>query len=223
MTRTLILEDFGAATTPPEPTSYGCSIEELTSRPEQPDPDPDPAGLEAFEQGYQSGWDDCIANETEERRRIGADLAGALSEMSLTAETAQRELLASIAPVIEEIAFQLLPRLAAEALAPVLIDEISSIVLDHGSIDLQLHAAPEKCETIEAVLQTATTAPITVVAEPAFAEGQVSIRFAEQRRDVDLSEAVARMSHILREFASDAGNAKPKYQAFQEDIERGVA
>jgi hypothetical protein len=71
MTRTLILEDFGAATTPPEPTSYGCSIEELTSRPEQPDADPDPAGLDAFEQGYQSGWDDCIANE----QKNGAGLA----------------------------------------------------------------------------------------------------------------------------------------------------
>jgi flagellar motor switch protein FliN/FliY len=108
--------------------------------------------------------------------------------------------------VLEEIAEQLLPRLAAEALAPVLIDESDEHRADHGSVEIELHAAPEKCRPIEAVLQTVDGPhPVTSCRNRRSPKGQVSIRFADQRRDIDLSDAAERMSDILRAFAADAG------------------
>jgi hypothetical protein len=223
MTRTLILEDFGHASDPSLTERETADGAAPVAPPDAAHPDSGASGLEAFEQGYQSGWDDCIANETEERRRIGTDLAAALSELSLTTETIRTELLTSISPVLEEIASQLLPKLAAEAVAPILINEVTNIVSGHGPVTLELFAAPEKCASIAALVETVADLPVTVVPETAFAEGQVSIRFADQRRDIDLSDAAARMSAILRAFAADAGSAGPQTGHGSDDIERGVA
>jgi flagellar assembly protein FliH len=206
MIRALRLDDFSvepdaglplAATAPPEPVA--------------PAPDPLPEAdlhgesLDAFEQGYRSGWDDCIANETEERRRVAADLAKALKEISATAEQIRAELLRDLSPLFEQIVAQLLPALEAEALAPVLREELVRIAASRMATDLRIVAAPASRPVIEHLLSEVELPDTEIVTEPAYAEGQVSLRFAGQRRDVDLSEAVRQMSETMRAFA--AGSA----------------
>jgi flagellar biosynthesis/type III secretory pathway protein FliH len=224
MTRALILEDFGlagqdAVAFSPAPTP---DLDVPLAEPgDRPGPELDQTGLDAFEQGYRNGWDDCIANETEERRRIGADLSVALSEMSLSAEEMRQDLLASLGPVLEGIATQLLPRMAAEAVVPVVVEEIRSVVSTVGPVTLEVLAAPGKCRSIERIIGVSTDHAVTVVQEPAYAEGQVSIRFGDQRRDIDLSDAAARMAEVIRAFA--AGAADPQIGPLTTQADRGAA
>ena len=66
----------------------------------------------------------------------------------------------------------------------------------------------------------ATREPIDIDlrAEPAYAEGQVSIRFGTERRDIDLSDAANRMAEAIRAFvAQEVGTPAP------ETIQKGVA
>jgi flagellar assembly protein FliH len=223
MTRALILEDFAQPEIGPSPGPDQYFAVPDAPPPEGFQPEAETVGLDAFDQGYRSGWDDCIANETEERRRIGADLGAALSEIALTAETVRRELLASIAPVLDGIAAQLLPRMAAEAVAPILVEEIRTIVSAQGPVALEVLASPQKCTSIEALIQASTELAVTVVPEPAYAEGQVSIRFADQRRDIDLSDAAARMAELIRAFAAGMGTAEPQSGPVPHHADRGVA
>jgi flagellar biosynthesis/type III secretory pathway protein FliH len=229
MTRALVLEDFGLPGSPDTNAFAGPAVlDEIPdaappSAPQMAHSELDGDGLDAFEQGYRNGWDDCIANETEERRRIGSDLAATLSEMSLAAESMQREILSGLAPLLEQIAEQLLPPLAAEALAPAVMEQVRSIVAECGSVEIELLAAPEKCRPIEAVLQASTDLAVRVLPEPAFAEGQVSIRIADQRRDIDLSDAAERMADIIRAFAAEARSGGVSAAPASPDLQRGVA
>jgi hypothetical protein len=217
MSRALRLEDFGQPAAPgaaPPPFAAPPFNPPAFVEPPPPPPAPEPpaegdgAGLEAFEQGYRNGWDDCIAHETEERRRIGADLAAGLAGVAVTADAVREEILAGLAPLFEQIAGQLLPAVAAEALAPLLADELGRIAAEQAAPEIRMLAAPSACPAIERLVAGMPGLAVAIVPEPAFAEGQVSLRFAGQRRDIDLGEAVDRMTEAIRGFASGIGRPR---------------
>jgi flagellar assembly protein FliH len=217
MTRSLELEDFGQAVAPdPSPT--------MTAPVQPPETGPDSVGLEAFEQGYRNGWDDCIANETEERRRVSADLAATLQEIDASADAIRKEMLNGLAPLLEQIATQLLPVVAAEAVAPLLVSEIERIAAEQCAIELQLLVAPATVPVVENLLVRTDGLEVTVTPEPALAEGQVSLRFAGQRRDIDMTEATNRMAEAIRRFVDEMIRESHVSGNSHEDMQdRGVA
>lgn len=224
MIRALRLDDFDMPTDDGAAPDVSATPGDGTLPPSASEPvheaDLHGASLDAFEQGYRNGWDDCIANETEERRRVGADLAKALAEVSALAEEIRADLLSDLAPLFEQIAGQLLPALEAEALAPVLREELARIAASCTTTDLRIVAAPASRPVIENLLADMEGIEAEITAEPAYADGQVSLRFSGQRRDVDLSEAVRQMSETIRAFAAGSGAAGGGAR----DIgERGVA
>lgn len=197
MTRALRLEDFtpagaeGPAVPPPVPVT------------EAPD-----ATLAAFEEGYRNGWDDCARAEAEAHRRIGADLAAALQDVALTYAEARQDVLTALGPLFEDIAGQLLPRLATEAVAPAVIAELRAAAAEATGTRPVLIAAPTALAALERLIAADSALDIDLRAEPAFAEGQVSIRYAGERRDIDLGDAAARMAEAIRNFvAQEVGEA----------------
>lgn len=189
MTRALPLEDFtsSAGAPAPEPAPAPSAM-------------PEDATLAAYEDGYRCGWDDCARAEAEANRRIGADLAANLAAMTLTHAEARQDVLAAIGPLFEDIAAQLLPRLAAEAVAPTVIAELRQIAGENTALRPLLVAAPASLPALERLLATTGEIELDLAAEPTFAEGQVSIRHAGQRRDMDLSGAADRMAEAIRGF-----------------------
>jgi flagellar assembly protein FliH len=229
MTRTLQLEDFG---TGPAPGSNAVAAEV----PPEPELEPLPeAGLEggnldAFEQGYRSGWDDCTANEVEERRRVGADLATALAEISLTLDAARDEMIAALEPLFEQIVAQLLPAIVAEAVAPLAVTELRRIADERCAARVEVLASPATCPIIENLVDATPDLEVSVIPEQALAEGQVSLRFDAQRRDVDLSLAAAQMAEAIRSFttgmvadSSDPTVPATDSAAAEPPIQKGVA
>ncbi|MEE4208699.1 MAG: hypothetical protein V2I43_05485 [Parvularcula sp.] len=199
MTRALQLEDFGTADGH-EPFAPAMAA------PDAPESLPETAleggNLDAFEQGYRSGWDDCTANEVEERRRVGADLATALAEVSLTLDAARDEMLTALQPLFEQIASQLLPAIVSEAVAPAVVYELRRVAEEQCSGVVQLFASPATCPVIEKLVDATPDLSISVIPEPTLAEGQVSLQFEDKRRDIDLSTAAAQMAEAIRSFAA---------------------
>ena len=199
MTRALQLEDFG------KPESYE-PVSPATDVPAAPAPLQETTleggNLEAFEQGYRSGWDDCTANEVEERRRVGADLGAALAEASLTLDAARDEMLTALQPLFEQIASQLLPAIVSEAVAPAVVNELRRIAEEQCSGVVQLIASPATCAVIENLADATPDLTVTITPEPSLADGQVSLRFEDKRRDIDLSTAAAQMAEAIRRFAA---------------------
>lgn len=198
MSRHLQLEDFADPTT---------GAEDAKQATQAPHPSPEPSeqdGLDVYEAGYKSGWDDCAAAEAENQRRIGADLASNLQDMRFTYADARRDVLEALAPLFEEMASQLLPAFAAEAVAPVVIGELQVIAQEASIGDAILTASPAAAPVLQRLIDAQDDLEIRLQVEPAFADGQVSIRYGNERRDIDLGEATARMSEAIRAFVGDA-------------------
>ncbi|MHA7887293.1 MULTISPECIES: flagellar biosynthesis protein [Roseicyclus] len=198
MTRALTLEEFSTdPASPPGPTAPAAAA------------DPETA-LAAFDEGYRNGWEDCASAEAEGQRRIGADLARALSEVNRSYEQARADILAALGPLFEEMAARLLPRLAAEAVAPAVQAELTRIADQASGGQVVLMAAPAALPALERLVDTQPDLSLRLVAEPALAEGQVSLRFAGERRDIDLGEAADRMAEALRAFTAPDQTGAPR-------------
>lgn len=211
MTRMLHLEDFTAPSPLPE-VAPAAPVE------------PPEATLAAFEDGYRSGWDDCARAEAEAHRKIGADLAANLATLARTHEEARQDVLRALGPLFEEIAAQLLPRLAAEAVAPTVIAELRAIAGQATAARPLLVAAPAALPALERLLASVDGFDIDLGAEPAFAEGQVSIRHDGERRDIDLTGAAARMADAIRGYiAQETADLAPAPPVQPIPTEKGAA
>lgn len=209
MIRALNLEDFSALH-PDKATGPAAPASDRATDPE--------AALAAFDEGYRSGWDDCAQAEAETNRRVGAELAASLQDLSLTYAEARQDVLTCLGPLFEDMAAQLLPSLAAEAVAPAVIAELRAAAESAATTRAVLIAAPAALPALERLIADRDDLDIDLRAEPAYAEGQVSIRFGTERRDIDLSDAANRMAEAIRAFvAQEVGTPAPA------TIQKGVA
>lgn len=195
MTRALTLEDFAQA---PVPSADPAPLPE----PAQASGAPDEATLAAYDEGYRSGWEDCAKSEAENQQRIGADLAATLAELSLDHAAIRAEILSALGPLFEDIAARLLPSLAAEAIAPTVVAELRAAAERATQGPAVLVAAPAAIPALTRLVEMQEGLDIQLTAEPAFAENQVSLRFGDDRRDIDLGEAAGRMADAIRAFVA---------------------
>lgn len=196
MTRSLILQDFSSASATP-----GIGQDVQQPLPDLPFTDA-PDALESYDAGYKSGWADCAAAEAEEQRSVAVDLAKNLSEAKLTYEAARRDVLAALGPFFEDVAATLLPQIAAAALAPTVLAELGALADGQTVSTVEIHAAPSACAALERLGETEHLSGLVVRPEPAFAEGQVSIRVGAEQRDLDMAGAAARISEAIHNFST---------------------
>lgn len=191
MTRALRLDDFAAPGVEPTSTAPVATVPEASD-----------TTLAAFDEGYRNGWDDCARAEADAHRRIGTDLAANLHDIALTYAEARQDVLTALGPLFEQIAAQLLPRLAAEAMAPAVIAELRAVAAEATGGRPVVIAAPAALPALERLLAADVAMDVDLRAEPAFADGQVSIRYANLRRDIDLGDAAQRMADAIRGFVA---------------------
>lgn len=191
--RPLTLEDFGA------PPRAGAGAVPVSG-------DLEGIKLDAFEAGYKDGWDDCLRAEQENHTQIGADLSRNIKDLSFTYHEARNDVLSGLKPLLDGIAGQLLPVIAAEALAPVLRAELAQIIDDLPDGKCEIVAAPSTCPSLETVIPAEIGAEVTIRPEPAYAEGHVSLRFGTELREIDLSAAADRIATSIRDFAAEAAH-----------------
>ncbi|AHM03723.1 putative flagellar biosynthesis/type III secretory pathway protein [Roseibacterium elongatum DSM 19469] len=198
MSRPLSLTDFAVPQGPAVADASAPATPEAATESDQEE-----ARLAAFEQGYRSGWDDCAAAEAEERGRVGADLAANLRDMSHGYEATRREVLMALDPLFEAVIARLLPDLAAAAVIPVVQAELSRIATELSGGRAELVAAPSAIPVLERLVETMPEHDIRLQPEPAYADAQVSIRFASEQRDIDLGAAAEQMAEAIRAFTRD--------------------
>ncbi len=222
MSRALALEDFASD----KPDAFPVS-EPSRSETEASSPMPEIDMLEAYENAYKSGWADCASAEAEERRGISVDLARNLKEATLTYETARRDVLAALGPFFEDIVATLLPRLAAAAVLPSVLAELDALANGASRSGIELHAAPATCPSLERLAESEGIDGMVVRPEPAFAEGQVSLRLGAERRDIDLASAADRIADAIASFQAQSGSSSSAgataFDSAQSTFSRGAA
>jgi len=156
--------------------------------------------LEAFEKGYQAGWDDSVKSQLEESRRITADFSQNLQDLSFTYEEAYAAIMESLRPLLEQMIGAVLPRLGQETLAPRLIEILHDMARERGRQKVEIAAAPSDMTLLENLSEEMPDLPITLAEDASLSGGQVYLRFGETEQQIDLQDVLQGIDRALSGF-----------------------
>ena len=158
------------------------------------------AKLGSYDAGYSAGWEDATAAQTDGQSQIKADLARNLQSLGFTYQEARMHVLRSIEPLLQEMVARLLPELARETLAPIVLEVLMPMAEKLADAPVTLVLNPAARAAVEALLEQATGMPLTVIEEPSLGEGQVYLRMGGAEISVDLDRATAEITAAVRGF-----------------------
>ncbi|WP_425092259.1 hypothetical protein [Tropicimonas sp. S265A] len=169
----LALEEFGLPASADSPRNPETKI------------DPAKARMEGYESGYQAGWDDAVKSATDENTRIDAELARNLEELSFTFFEAQRHVSLSLETLVMTMAEKVLPALYREHFGALIKETLAPLIEDSGNLTVELLCAPSDLAQITDILQPHNELPLSIRAEPSFAQHQVRFHLGHEVHDID--------------------------------------
>ena len=194
MSITHLLEDFGATQDGHEVTLTDASLEDER--------------LKSFESGFQAGWDDAVKAQTEDARRITADLAQNLQDLSFTFEEAHAAIMQALRPLLAQMVAAVLPRLAQESLGPRLEEMLDALARDQGRLAVTIAASPTDTPRLTHLLDAKPDIDATLTEDDTLGPGQVSLRFGEVEHEIDLAEVLAGIDAAIHGFFDQTQQAK---------------
>ncbi|MGB8811958.1 MAG: flagellar biosynthesis protein [Paracoccaceae bacterium] len=156
--------------------------------------------LAAYEQGYTAGWDDAVSAQSDDQTRIRADLAHNIQALGFTYHEARMHVLRAIEPLLQEMVGRLLPEMAREALAPLVLETLMPLAEKLAEAPISMILNPAARPAVEALLEHATGIPVTLIEEPTLGEGQVYLRLGDTETRIDLDRAIAEITAAVRGF-----------------------
>lgn len=195
MTLLALLEDFKPAPpAAPEP---------------EPEPVPEPAlaeeeRLASFEKGYGEGYDDATRAADEERRRVGAALAGRLEDLAFTYHEARAAVLREVRALIEAVGSGLMPEIAGRAFGAVLVDALREELEGRSACTVTLRVAPDAVDLLAPIVPEIPGFPVRLEADEDLGEGQAVIGFPDGESEVDMTRLTERVGAAIDEWLADA-------------------
>ncbi|ABG29993.1 ABC transporter ATP-binding protein [Roseobacter denitrificans] len=160
--------------------------------------------LQAFEAGYQAGWDDATKAQTDEKERITAELGQNLIDMKFTYQEALSELTVSIEPVMKAIVEKLFPEAMRAALSAHILDQVASMVDAKTDRSIEVVVSTGNVERVTNLIGSTSEQPMNVIAEPTLADGQAFVRLGETERQIDLNSLMEGVSKAIEAFFHEA-------------------
>lgn len=159
--------------------------------------------LEAFEKGYQAGWDDAVTAQREDTRCVSVQLSQSLQDMSFSYEEARADVLGSLAPLLKQMVGTVLPRLAQDKLPEMVAEELVQLMHEGDDQPIELRAAPLDMTALETLGINAGTKQVRLVEDDTLDSGQVSLRFGQTEREIDLNETLRKIDEAITGFFAE--------------------
>jgi flagellar biosynthesis/type III secretory pathway protein FliH len=174
------------------------------------------AKLEAYDKGYQAGWDDAANAQSEDRAAISAELARNLQSLTFTYQEARAHVLRSLRPFMAGLAEKVLPAIAHDTLGAIVAEAITPLAERAADQPIKLVLHPSRRELIEEYLSRTTGLPLEIEEEPSLGEGQVYLALGKQETAVDLDGAVAAIQSAVQGFLDQSPNEQANERASHE-------
>lgn len=158
------------------------------------------ARLQSYELGYSAGWEDATAAAAADEAKVSAELANSVQQLSFIHQEARTSILRAIKPVLVELTTRLLPDLAREALAPIVLDTLMPLMDQASDQSVCLVINPVARPAVERLLVQAAGLDLKIEEEPTLGEGQLYLRLTNEETKVDLDSAVAEITKAVHEF-----------------------
>ena len=168
------------------------------------------AKLAAYDTGYQAGWDDAAAAQSDDQGRIKADLARNLQLLSFTYHEARQHILHALDPLLTSMVERVLPDTAKAALAPMILETLRPLALAASEPPVTLVLNPAARPAVQALLDANPSLPVTLMDEPTLGEGTAYLRFQSGETQIDLDDAVARIARAVHDFFALNGAVNQK-------------
>ncbi len=157
--------------------------------------------LEAFEKGYQAGWDDSTNSRHSETDEAARRISQQLDDWSFTYHEAHANALKSLGPVIRQLVDTVLPHVARRMIGPQISELIQDMVAEHGHQPITLSCAPDDRNAVEHLETSFDALPLEVMVNPDLSIGQVEVRFGTvAESELDLSGVMSGVSSALDAF-----------------------
>lgn len=156
--------------------------------------------LEAFEKGYQAGWDDCVKSQVEDGRRITADLAQNLQDIGFTYEEVHGEIMGAMQRLLQQITQTVLPPLSHAMLVPQVTEILHDLLETNGRQPVQLTAGPADLAILRRLTAEMPDLACTLTEDQTLASGQVLLRLGESERALDMPDVLLRIEHAVSGF-----------------------
>ena len=160
--------------------------------------------LEAFEAGYQAGWDDAAKARAGEKEKLSAELAQNLQDMSFSYHEALSKLTLSLEPSLRLMIEKLLPEMVRTAIAAHVLEQVQDLLRDQIAGPLEIVVRPQNIQTVKGLLQNRVKEPFEIVGDDTLGEGQAFVRVGHKERQIDLDSLVAEVSKAMTAFFHDA-------------------
>lgn len=158
------------------------------------------ANLESFENGYQAGWQDAVVALEAEQRKISADFAQNLQDMTFTYQEARGKLLTSLKPVLEAIMVKLIAGTLEASLRSHLVEQIHDLLDESTEHAIEFVVSPKNVEFVEALLNQQLNVPFLLKSEASLGEGQIFLKADQTERLIDMDELSKNISNSLASF-----------------------
>jgi flagellar assembly protein FliH len=158
------------------------------------------AQLAAYEQGYTAGWDDAAGAVSDDQSKLRAELARNMQALSFTYHEARSHVLRALAPLIAEMTGRILPEIAREALAPLVVETLMPLAEQAADAPVVIVLNPAARPAVEALLEETSGLPFTFREEPTLGEGQVYITLGDVETRIDLDRATDEIAAAVHGF-----------------------
>ncbi|MGD9294611.1 MAG: ABC transporter ATP-binding protein [Roseobacter sp.] len=156
--------------------------------------------LQAFEAGYQAGWDDATKAQANEKEKLTADLSQNLLDMSFTYHEALTKLTTSLEPAIARIMGKLLPQTVSQSLCVHIMEQINLVLSDDSDKPVKIVVAPRNLEAVLEILNDKVPVPFELIGEETLGEGQAFIRLGQNETEINLDMLIDEASKAMRAF-----------------------
>lgn len=188
MTAAHLFQDFGDPK-PKRAAKQQLAIEEIEDQ-----------KLEAFEKGYQAGWDDAVAAQTDTQSFVSSGLATSLQNASFEYHELRATLNATVEAILKNITDMVLPEIAHASLGAHVRQTVQQLVRDNLASTIEIAVAPESETAVRAALNDTLPSPFALVTDPLLAPTQVTLRLEQKEVELHLGRAISDISAAVASF-----------------------
>lgn len=156
--------------------------------------------LEAFESGYQAGWDDSSAAHQTERERVSSDLAQSLQDMSFSYHEAYAKLSIAMKPLLTKCVTMLLPQTLQSSLSAQVISKASELVQAQSEGAIEIVVSPETEPAMRNLLEQNLNLPFGLAIDPGLLSGQVRLQAKAGECEINLDALLADLTTAIDAF-----------------------
>ena len=137
------------------------------------------ARQQAFESGYQAGWDEALKAQEKSEHRIATDFARNLENMTLTYSVAQKVLGAQ------------------------LVTQLHDLVEAQSENAIEMVVCPDNEASLRRLLECAVEVPFVMNVDPSLGTGQILLRVNRQEREINLDDVIIGITEAVDAFLAE--------------------